>query len=536
MEALRACYIGDWRLHRDDPDRLTEGRYFFLPDDAPILPIPHPFASIFWWADQIDENRGIGNVFGKRRDCDTEPPPIAPDRRICGNLSHFVEGTTTDTPVSPSGVWGLPKCCFKISVPQAIRFIDEIDLTDRRMLCALSAIVRGSYDATSANVTALIDDLFGPPLDFEFVPNVEGTLEPGSILAMYDNYVVMFVSGTALALQWYTHVAQGMDGPTTLISGFHTVPNTNAAATIVKHRLDDMVGNFVKPIFVVGHSWGGAIAQVMLGRWALNNPSRKMKWLSFGGPKPGDQVLADRLNNYDGWRVTNFNDPVPLLPPSIQAWNAFGLGGLVPSGLKEKWNLFRHARNQILIDEDGELQLEPREEFFGSELVQLVVDIVAGAPTLLANSHQMIAYQKALCPEVEPTPASFPVSAESIEEAQGQLLTGPCPGLADDLELLVQEGPFWEGSYALTRTNTREWTALVTIGGVELVRYVLFYESTATSPDDYKMKCVESATGNSVEFPLFETPTCSPVEFNFQGAVLPWMPLEPTGDVKLFPV
>lgn len=66
MEWLRGCYKSEWRLFRDNTAATVPGRYYFVPDDTPALPVPHYLWSALkqpedWPADIL------GEAFGTRR-------------------------------------------------------------------------------------------------------------------------------------------------------------------------------------------------------------------------------------------------------------------------------------------------------------------------------------------------------------------------------------------------------------------------------------------------------------------------------------
>lgn len=72
------------------------------------------------------------------------------------------------------------------------------------------------------------------------------------------------------------------------------------------------------PIFVTGHSSGGALAT--LATWYLNK-DRLAACYTFGAPRVGDSGLLERFHT-PIYRVVNGADPVPLIPPrhAIVEW------------------------------------------------------------------------------------------------------------------------------------------------------------------------------------------------------------------------
>ncbi|KAI9761622.1 MAG: hypothetical protein M1840_001738 [Geoglossum simile] len=68
-------------------------------------------------------------------------------------------------------------------------------------------------------------------------------------------------------------------------------------------------------LIVTGHSLGGAIATLAISE--LRYLGYNATLYTFGAPMAGNQELATYISNQPGgnYRITHFNDPVPLLPP-----------------------------------------------------------------------------------------------------------------------------------------------------------------------------------------------------------------------------
>ncbi|KAG8999499.1 hypothetical protein FRB94_006142 [Tulasnella sp. JGI-2019a] len=67
-------------------------------------------------------------------------------------------------------------------------------------------------------------------------------------------------------------------------------------------------------VTVIGHSLGGAIANLEGVSLKLRNPSLNVKIVTFGEPRVGNPAWADYLNGYSITRVTHNYDPIPIVP------------------------------------------------------------------------------------------------------------------------------------------------------------------------------------------------------------------------------
>ncbi|KAG8991180.1 hypothetical protein FRB94_009798 [Tulasnella sp. JGI-2019a] len=67
-------------------------------------------------------------------------------------------------------------------------------------------------------------------------------------------------------------------------------------------------------VTVVGHSLGGALANLDGVFLKLNIPSLTVKIVTFGEPRVGNQAWADYASTFDITRITHSYDPIPIVP------------------------------------------------------------------------------------------------------------------------------------------------------------------------------------------------------------------------------
>ena len=96
----------------------------------------------------------------------------------------------------------------------------------------------------------------------------------------------------------------------------------NATASII-HKVQTLVSGFNpgpdNPVFVTGHSKGGTMASI--GAYILSqnlDVPNVQRVITFASARPGDAGFRNGFEQVLGQtRYENFNDIVPLLPPSI---------------------------------------------------------------------------------------------------------------------------------------------------------------------------------------------------------------------------
>jgi len=75
------------------------------------------------------------------------------------------------------------------------------------------------------------------------------------------------------------------------------------------------------PLFVTGHSLGGALAELAAFDAAVNSPFKTPTMVTIASPRAGDPDFAAAYNGHvavsppSSWRVCNMRDVVPMLPP-----------------------------------------------------------------------------------------------------------------------------------------------------------------------------------------------------------------------------
>lgn len=90
-------------------------------------------------------------------------------------------------------------------------------------------------------------------------------------------------------------------------SGFLTVWEL-AFKSIVLTQMEELMKSHgeMKPVYVTGHSLGGALAQIAALSLTRQFPRSEISVFSFGSPRIGNKACADYLNSKVCREVCNF--------------------------------------------------------------------------------------------------------------------------------------------------------------------------------------------------------------------------------------
>ena len=214
--------------------------------------------------------------------------------------------------------------------------------------------VRADYQAAAGVLTQLsqgrsADDLLNAISPGEVILLEHGTLNPPALVNITPDYLLIAISGTENWLQWICHFL-----------GSSQVTNSNYPGKVNGYfaanadSLLEAITDFIplletRRLVVLGHSFGGAIAQLVATK-LQGEATRGVVTIVFGCPRVGDPKFADSAT-YPCFRVQTFGDCVPSFPPINWAglgtpWTGFI--NLVPA-------TYSHGGTVVTLDENGKL-------------------------------------------------------------------------------------------------------------------------------------------------------------------------------------
>ena len=110
-----------------------------------------------------------------------------------------------------------------------------------------------------------------------------------------------------------------------------------------------------KPVFVTGHSKGGALASLASIRLLREEKIKPAAVYTYGSARPGDDPFADSYDKLisENWRFENTDDIVPHLPPSLRMLEV--LAEIDPRLQELEALEFKHVGNLEFFNWDGRL-------------------------------------------------------------------------------------------------------------------------------------------------------------------------------------
>jgi len=389
VEWLRSCYRGKWRLFKDRPDIVTAGRYVFA-DGKPHYPGVHNLGSANWMADEGVRPAGaLGEVAYDGWDNGMSAVALPPAGRI-GDEGCIADGERWPLPVIDRtfpGGWDSRCWLLPLPMPPAVPAIDAVDIEPRPNALTYAQILDALYTDPAA-ATAMLQAFLGPSAVITAVPN-DASLIPGSLVAVTPDYTVVIVSGTSTPEQLAVQAMYAGGGPVNY-GAWGTNPQWLAAAYAMNDRIAAAGADPNKPIIFAGHSYGGAAAAVLSVIYTTANPSRDIRLITFGMPKPGDERLTGILAGISAIHYVNNGDPVPYLPPT--GYDLWPLIPLVPSPFWSAWDQWRTPASQRFLDDQGAVSQQRLYTVLFAVMAGIAAVAVAGTPMPAFDWHDIKKY------------------------------------------------------------------------------------------------------------------------------------------------
>lgn len=358
-----------------DSDRTRDGFYYFSKPKTPHYPGFHNLGSRDWTSDERDPWPKLGEWEGEREWVRGTPPARLPLPVLVGSPQCIEFGENPALPrvpdVSAQCAKPLPEPCYPLD-----DFVRAVTNVNDCVFAKKSAdIINAAYTDLGA-AEMLAADLLGATATIRSFAQ-PGDAIPAGVIGLIGQTAVLWLTGTTnfnqLALQGFYFgfgpVSQGFYSCSLLYE---------AAALAVADALTAAGAGDKTRLVLTGHSYGGAVCQVLGAKAKLAKPDREVELLTLGSPKAGDRRLMRLIDPFPQRHYIDINDPIPQLPPVTPAWLAmFSILGTI---LLAQWNLFGRPREVWILGEAGELQ-----PFQGDSLPD---DVYLSLATLISQARQ----------------------------------------------------------------------------------------------------------------------------------------------------
>lgn len=333
------------------PDLVTAGRYVRMPPGTPLYNGPHNLWSRSWVSDFMDEDPALGQMTGPTTwdngaNGGALPLTITVGKRAC--IGYGLGGQGSD---SVPLIDGYRAGCWPADIANGLNFgnvLFDPNSKQFRVFCALVL----EYMYSNPVVAQLIVELFmAPPATVTLEEN-NASFYPGSLIAVAPRYTVVWISGTTNDIQ---RAMQCMNAAVGIqaFAQYRTLAFWQSAANVIGLRILDAGSDPSKPIVLIGHSYGGVIASLLAASMKWVQSTRDIRLLTFGAPRPGDQLLAGLLSTVNSCHLANDGDPIPNFPPGLTDMLTFL--GFISDALADRISTFAPPPGRAVLFADGRI-------------------------------------------------------------------------------------------------------------------------------------------------------------------------------------
>lgn len=396
-----------------DSTDTVPGRYYRVRHDAngvpsvPAFPGPTALTSQRWWDKNfVIEQPPIGEALTTYQGWDNGAPPIMrPLPQTVGDPGCIQDGELFEQGLAfddPARFRGWPKQCFVTSPLNDWGWVADV-----YNACVQSWWADRVIQLSDQNIGPLTGALLAklPGSDVTFWS--DQYLFPRCMTVVHPQYCVVQIAETQNAAQALVQVILGADPPTDM-GGMSSCALWYVQAQICLIRLSLLGAGETTPILCVGYSYGGAAAMVAAAIVRLAHPSRVIRYLTFGAPRPGDERLQELLGlPTRGVALANNDDAITAIPPGLES--IIPLQAVMGDQLRN-WVKWKPSRETWTMLPTGQVLEDVYPRLSTQELIDLITHVVTTQSFYGYPAHNIRVYKARIqfrCPD-EP---AIPVGA-----------------------------------------------------------------------------------------------------------------------------
>jgi pimeloyl-ACP methyl ester carboxylesterase len=262
------------------------------------------------------------------------------------------------------------------------------DLGERETLAELSAMVEAlTVNDLAGASAAVLQRSFTQFTEYSQWGSQGHT--PGHFAGFTGRQKVLCIMG-ASNVSMFTDLFRGAFLPP---MDFGPVSINRGSAIAAQQILADFysVGNKgINDLVVVGHSYGGALAEIVAANYKSVFPPAKVQCLALGAPRIGGLSLGAAMDQIDLIRINNVADPIPRFPPHFNeapvAMLALGFGATL------SFNLYVQPGGGLVLLPTGQLIIQDLPTLNAPIQDVNLLTWLAGANGLASSEHSYKTY------------------------------------------------------------------------------------------------------------------------------------------------
>jgi len=386
VEWVRSSKKSRWYLHKDLATP-TPGRYVFAPLLTPHLDRPHHWGSRDWISDERhvdEENPALGEWGGAYKWDNGNQAGHWPS-----NIPHVTDECLSDGEAHNTGlpgvvINGFPSACYVVPPrgPQP---------TSRIVSTGIAEVFRLHYLADPGAKAALQAVTGSPDTVIEY-PAVTGIV-PGGLIQVTAETIWVLIDGTQDTLTAAFQAAATLLPPSNF-GDFATFSAWMAGSIIWHDRIFAAGGIAAMQVNAYGHSLGGAVACVLVARYAIAQLDRFQNLVTFGGPVPGDHRLVLALGGAEQRHWINRGDPVGAYASLLGL--LFPMLWIPLPGLDGAWGAWQQLPVRSQITGEGVVSEVSGPWADLDQIVSITSDLVSHVTVIAPLDHAIQEYQRRL--------------------------------------------------------------------------------------------------------------------------------------------